>query len=689
MIKPLTFSISVFCAGITCSQNKPVYPETPTSPVTDELHGVKLTDNFRWLEDGKDPKVVAWTRQQHEFTLDYLKKTQKEHPELRKSIESYIDMDYEGPVNKVGKAAFQSVKKKGDKQGKLYAIEGDKKTLIWDPMQIDPSGNTSTSGIQYTYDGSLAAISAQKSGGEISTVYFIDTKTAKQVYSPLSDVFGFSFTKSQNEGYVTIRTKEDIDKQRPLKTYRWKLGDPFSKAKEIGTTKDAKNSFFIYDNRYAEATFLGESDFYANTLLIKKTGTDEKGKEIYKSDKYNAYPYAIGDKFYVLTNDNAPNYRLMVGNVTTPDYKNWKDLVPEDKSVKQDYAVTKTHVIIQEKKDIVSRLVLYSLDGIKERELELPEKGNVAGMSYDREEDSLYVTLNTFTSTSKTYVASARDFKWRLFYQRRLAIDMSNITGEIMFYTSKDGTRVPMFVLHRKDIKLDGNNPTLLTAYGGFNSGIDVHYYGFYNHFLNSGGVVVEAGIRGGDEYGESWHRDGMLLKKQNCFDDFNSCAEWLIKNKYTNATKLVAMGGSNGGLLMGAIATQRPELYKAIVCQVPLLDMIRYHQFLIARYWIPEYGSSDNAEDFKNLLSYSPYHNIKKEISLPSMLVTTGANESRVDPLHAKKFVAALQNHPAQKNPVLLYVDYNSGHGSGQNTKQSIDNWTFTFEYIMNQLGM
>jgi prolyl oligopeptidase len=688
-MKKLVASLCLFNFVFMYSQTKPQYPATPANPVTDELHGTKLTDNYRWLENGKDPKVVEWTKKQHEFTIDYLSKTQKQHPDIRKSLESYLDMDYEGPINKVGKAAFQSVKKKGDKQGKLFSLVAGKKTLIWDPVKIDPSGNTSTSGIQYTYDGSLAAISSQTSGGEISTVYFIDTKTGKQVHPPLPNVFGFSFTKSQSEGYVTIRTKKDIDGQLPLKTYRWKLGEPFTKALEIGTTKDAKNSFFIYDNRYADVTFFGESDFYANSLKLKKTGTSEPGVEIYKSDAYNVYPYAQGDKFYALTNDNAPNYRLIMGQVNNPSYSNWKDLIPEDKNVKQDYAITNTHIIIQEKKDIVSRLVLYSLDGAMEKELELPEKGSVASMSYDREEDSIFVTLNTFTSTSKTYIASAKDFKWRLFYQRQLPVDMSNIVGEIKFFNSKDGTHVPMFVLHRKDVKLDGNNPTLLTAYGGFNSGIDVHYYGFYSQFINAGGVMVEAGIRGGDEYGEAWHRDGMLLKKQNCFDDFNTCAEWLIQNKYTNANKLVAMGGSNGGLLMGAVATQRPELYKAIVCQVPLLDMIRYHQFLIARYWIPEYGSSENADDFKNLLSYSPYQNIKKEVSLPNMLVTTGTNESRVDPLHAKKFVAALQNNPAQKNPVLLYVDYNSGHGSGQNTKQTIDNWTFTFEYIMNQLGM
>ena len=671
------------------SQTKPNYPATEAVPKVDTLHNTLLTDNYRWLEDAKDAKVVEWTKQQHEFTLGYLAKNQKKHPALEKSIADYIDMDYEGPLSTVSKRVFQTMKRKGDKQYKLYTIINDKKILIWDPVTIDPTGNTSTSGIQYTYNGEIAAITAQTGGGEISTLYIIDTKTGKILHKTLENVFGFSFTKDQQHGYVTIRTKEDIDKQKPLKTYMWKIGEPFSKAKAIGTTKDSKNSFFIYDNRYSDVTFLGESDFYANTLKIKKTGSAGDGVQIYKSTEYNAYPFAKGDKFYVLTNDHAPNYRLMVGSTADPDFSKWKDLVPENENVKQDYTVTNTHIIVQEKKDIVSSLLLYDLNGKFDRKLELPEAGDVAGMSYDAEEDLLYVTLSTFTSTAKTYVASAKDFKWRLFYQRILPINMDNIVGEIKFYKSKDSTKIPVFVIHKKDLKLDGNNPTLLTAYGGFNVGISTHYYGFYAEFINSGGVVVEAGIRGGDEYGEQWHRDGMLAKKQNCFDDFNACAEWLMEQKYTNPKKLVAMGGSNGGLLMGAVATQRPELYKAIVCQVPLLDMIRYDKFLIARYWIPEYGTADNEADFRWLLKYSPYHNIRKGVNVPNMLVTTGANESRVDPMNAKKFVAALQNNDAQISPVLLYVDYNSGHGSGQNTKQAIENWTFTFEYIMNQLGM
>jgi prolyl oligopeptidase len=392
---------------------------------------------------------------------------------------------------------------------------------------------------------------------------------------------------------------------------------------------------------------------------------------------------------YILTNDNAPNYKLLIGNTKNPNSKNWKVLIPESTTVMEDYSVTKHNIIIQDKKDIVSRLRIFDFNGKYIKDVPMPEAGNISGFSYDREEDLVYLTIVSFTTPAKTFVASANDFKWKLYFYRELPVDTRNITGSIKFYTSKDGTRIPIKVIHRKDLKLDGNNPTILTGYGGFNAGIGIGFVGSYASFINRGGVLLEPGIRGGDEYGEKWHEGGMLINKQNCFDDFIAAAEWAIKEKYTNKNKLAISGGSNGGLLMGAMVTQRPDLFKAVLCAVPLLDMVRYHKFLIARYWIPEYGTADNATDFSWLLKYSPYQNIKLGVSVPNMLVTAGAYDSRVDPLHAKKFVAALQNNVGQKNPVMLWIDYNSGHGTGQQTQQIIDNRTMQLSYLMNQLGM
>lgn len=685
----LFLALFVLASASLFAQKSFFPPSTPVKAVTDTMHGVLITDDYRWLENKSDPATINWTRAQHDYGNAYLEATQKKHDGLREDIAAYIDRDYESPMSKEGKRVFQTIKRKGDKQSKIYTILEGKKILIWDPTKLDTTGNTSTSGVAYTYDGERAAISVQKSGAEITTTYIIETRGGKILFAPLENTFGFQWTKDQEHAYITIRGKEDIDSQKPLKTYWIKVGEPFEKAQMVGTTTDAKNSYYIYDNRYSDVSFSGEGDFYSNNCYMRKTGSMEQGQLIYESKTSNCYPEAIGDKLYIFTNDNAPNYRLLVADKKSPEYKNWKVIIPEGKTVLQSYAVTKKNIIIQDKIDIQSRLTLYDLNGKRIKQIELPETGNVSGMGYDREEDSVYVYLSTFTSETKVFVASPSNFKWRLYYQRPSAVDMSNIVGEVKFYTSKDNTRVPVIVVHRKDIKLDGNNPVLLEAYGGFNSGIQPGYYGFYASFLNRGGIVVEAGIRGGDEYGEKWHQDGMLANKQNCFDDFNSCAEWLIKEKYTNASKIVAMGGSNGGLLMGAVATQRPDLYKGIICMVPLLDMLRYEKFLIARYWIPEYGTAENEADFRWLLQYSPYQNIRKGINVPTMLVTAGENDSRVDPIHAKKFVASLQNNPGQINPVILHMDYNSGHGSGQATSQRIDNWVYIFEFMMNQLGM
>jgi prolyl oligopeptidase len=664
-------------------------PKTKTIPVVDTLHGVQLTDNYRWLEDKKNQDVIDWTKKQHDYGVEYLTKTQKVHPDLKEKIAAYLNMDYEGPLNTVGKRVFQTVKKKGDKQYKIYTILDGKKVLIWDPVQLDTAGKISTSGTSYTYDGERAAISAQRSGAEVNTVYFIDTRTGKQIHEPITNTSGFDWAQDQKHAYVTLRSQEDVDKQRPLKTYYLKVGDPIEKATFVGTTKDAQNSYFIYDNRYSDVTFSGEGDFYSNSLRIRPTSSLKEGRIIYNSKKFQAYPEAIGNRLYIKTNDNAPKSKLMVADKLHPEYKNWKVLIPESSTVMENYVVTKNSIIVQDKKDIESRLTIYNLDGKKLRAMPLPEKGSIGGITYDREEDLVYISLVTFTSTPKTYVASPKDYKWKLFYQRILPVDMSQITGEIKFYISKDGSRVPAFVVHRKDLKMDGNNPVLLTAYGGFQSGIKPGYYGFYAPFIQAGGIVVQPGIRGGDEFGEQWHLDGMLAKKQNSFDDFYACAEWLIKEKYTTESKIVALGGSNGGLLMGAAATQRPDLFKAIVCEVPLLDMLRYHKFLIARYWIPEYGAAEDPEQFRWLLRYSPYQNIRLGVNVPPMLVTAGANDTRVDPMNAKKFVAALQNNPGQTSPIILHMDFDSGHGSGQSTQQAIDNWTFVFEYMMNQLGM
>jgi len=671
-------------------------PKTNIDPVVDTLHGYMLTDNYRWLEDKKDERVVRWTKAQHDATINYVHETCPPIEGLREEFAAYIDRDIIGPLQQVADRQFFTMRKKGDAQSKLYTrFEDGSDLLLFDPETIDPSGKSAMTGRSFTEEGDKVAVGVQNKGAEISTYYIIDTKTGEQIGKPVEGLRGFSWTKDEQHAYVWVQTQEMIDEQQPYKIYRHELGTDRSKDEFLLTPKDAKNTASIYDTRYSDLTFISEGDFYAtHSLKMKTIGSDEEPVEIYANQQFRAYPEAIDDKIYFYTNHEAPNFKLMVADKSKPEFEHWKELYGEKETVFENYAVTPKYLLIQDKKDVVSRILLHDLNGQFLKEIELPEIGNVSSVSYNRDVDAVFVGISTFTQPYKIYKLdpdqlASDDLEWELFYQQDIPVDTDDLEADIKFYTSKDGTQVPIFVIHKKGIELDGTNPTLLYGYGGFNIGMSPSFVGASAMFINRGGVYAVACLRGGDEYGEQWHEDGMLFKKQNTFNDFIAAAEYLITEGYTSTEKLAIRGGSNGGLLVGAVLTQRPDLFKTAICAVPLLDMIRYHKFLIARYWIPEYGDPDKKKDFQNILTYSPYHNIRQGVNLPTTLITAGENDSRVDPLHAKKFAAALQNNPGQHNPILLYMDYDSGHGSGKSTEQVIDDIEFQYRFIMRQLGM
>jgi len=683
LITFLLFSIQIQ------AQMKFTPPSTPAYPIVDDLHGFKLTDNYQWLEDKENEDVAKWTRSQHDYTMDFLNQTTKEIPGLKDEITAYIDRDVTGPIFLKGDRQFFYVKKKGEQQYKLYTRLGEKDVLIFDPMKIDETGFSAISGVDFTQAGDKVAVGIQYKGAEISAYRIVDTKTGEILGEPIEGLRGFGWTKDEKHAYIWVGTKEMLEKQIPIKTYLHKIGSDRSTDKFLFAPKDAKGFMSISDAQYSDVTFISEGDFYSNTLKMKKTGTDEEGVEIFSSEKNRANAFALKDKLYIRTNDGAPNFKLMIADKANPTYENWKALLPESETVLENYVVTPDYLIVQDKKDVVSRLRAYDLNGKFLKDIKLPEVGNVGSLSYHRKSNTMFVNLATFTAPAKIYKLDGKTLEWELFFTREVPLDTDNIEASIKFYNSKDGTRVPIFVMHKKGIELNGDNPTLLYGYGGFNIGMSPSYIGLSATFVNRGGVYAIAAIRGGDEYGESWHEDGMMFKKQNTFDDFIAAGEYLIEEGYTKKERLAIRGGSNGGLLIGAMVTQRPDLFKAAICAVPLLDMIRYHKFLIARYWIPEYGDPDKKEDFQNILTYSPYHNVRMGVNAPTTLVIAGENDTRVDPLHAKKFVAALQNNVGQINPVMLYMDYDSGHGSGKSTEQTIADLEFQYRFIMNQLGM
>ena len=354
-----------------------------------------------------------------------------------------------------------------------------------------------------------------------------------------------------------------------------------------------------------------------------------------------------------------------------------------------DVTVTNDWIVVQDREDVLSRLSVYDKDGKRIRELPLPVFGNVTGSSYDYATDTIYATLASHTAPYKVYSLGGKALDWNLVWQDDPPLDLSQIVAERVYVPAKDGTKIPVFIARRKDSKLDGANPTLLNGYGGFNIAVAPFYLGSYSSFINRGGILVDAGIRGGSEYGERWHEQAMFGRKQTTFDDMIAVAEWLIAQKYTQPSKLAVAGGSNGGLTVGAVITQRPDLFRAAICQVPLLDMVRFHKFLIARYWIAEYGDPDQSDAFRWILRYSPYQNVRQGVNLPETLVVAGEFDSRVDPLHAKKFAALVQNNPGQVSPFLLYMDFDSGHGSGKTNQQRVIDRDYELRFLMNALGM
>lgn len=684
----LSIILILFSASIIAQNFNP--PKAKTNAIVDTLHGFYITDNYQWLEDKTNEEVIEWTRNQHDETIEYVNQTCEPIEGLKEEITAYIDRDIVGPISLRGDRQFFTVKKKGDAQSKLFTRIAGKDILIFDPEKIDPSGKSSISRMAFTEKANIAAIGVQSKGAEISTFYIIDTKTGKIKGEPIEGLRGFTWAKDGKHAYITVGTQEMIENQIPIRTYWHKIGNKRSKDKFLLAPEDSKNYVSISDSRYSDISFIIEGDFQSNTIKMRKVGTFDDPVELFSSDEYLAYPEAIDDKLYFFTNYKAPNYKIMIADKDNPGFENWKELYSEKKTVLENYIVTPKNLIIQDKKDVLSRLLLYDPDGNFIREIELPDVGNVSGINYHRESNTIFVSLTTFTSPTKIYKLDGDTFDWELFYEREIPINTDNIEAKIDFYESKDGTKVPIFIIYKKGLELDGNNPALLYGYGGFNIGMSPRFVGLSATFVNRGGVYAIACLRGGDEYGEKWHEDGMQHKKQNTFDDFIAAAEYLIDQKYTNKDMLAIKGGSNGGLLIGAVLTQRPDLFNSAICAVPLLDMIRFHKFLIARYWIPEYGDAEtNPEDFEYILTYSPYHNIRQGLNLPTTLVTAGANDTRVDALHAKKFVAALQNNPGQIDPILLYIDYDSGHGSGKSTEQLIEEIEFQWRFIMNQLGM
>lgn len=666
-----------------------VPPPTPSKPVVETLHGVTLTDEFRWLESGKDPAVVEWTKAQHDAARAFLDRRAPPVPGLRDELTRIIDRDRTSPPQFRNGRMFIQRTLKGEPQAKLFTKVDGRDVQLFDPVALDPSGKTTIGAVTPSPDGSLVAVGTYLKGSEILEFRILDSRTGAQQGVPIVGVWGIAWARDQRHVYISPRTAEGDAKQEPRRCYRHRLGSDRRDDELLMALTDPKRWCAVYEPQDTDLVVFEDGDFWSNRIRIRRGGGAGEPQTIFESDRFRAFADFRRDRVYIRTNHEAPKWKLMTATYDKPAFADWRTLLPEQNSVLEDVEATSGAILALDREDVLTRLTAFDHEGRRLRELPPPAFGNVSGLTYDLRTDTAYATLASHTVPLRVYELPGRTLAWDLVWADDPPVDTSALVAERLYVPAKDGAKIPVFVVRRRDAAMDGGNPVLLHGYGGFNNAIDPFFISTLSTFVNRGGIFVDAGIRGGSEYGETWHRQGMLESKQNSFDDFIAVAEWLVREKWTTPTRLAIMGGSNGGLLVGAAITQRPELFRAAVCQVPLLDMIRYPKFLIAPLWIPEYGDPQKADAFGWLLRYSPYHNVRKGVDLPETLVVAGEFDSRVDPLHAKKFVARVQNNPGQVSPFLLYMDFDAGHGTGKTTQQRIDDYEYQMRFIMNVLGM
>jgi prolyl oligopeptidase len=694
---------AAFLPMTSADEKKSIYPPTKADPVVEKLHGVEITDPYRWLEDADSPAVKEWTDKQNEFTrsvLDKLPGRDKIHDRLG----ALLEIGSLGtPAPRKGKY-FYTRRDGKQNQPILYVRDGlhGKDRVLLDPNEIDKEGTTALDWWYPSRDGALVAYGLSANGSEQSTLRVREVATGKDLPDVIErtracslawrpDGKAFYYTQYPAAGSVP---KGEENYHRHVFLHR--LGDdPAKDGKVFGdgrAKEDWPNVSLSPDGRWlvvVEEQGWAKSEAYFKDCSKKDAAFAplvEKVEAVFDVTARN-------DRLLVRTNDKAPRYRLYEVDPLKPARDAWKEIIPEGKEVLEGVAPVGDVIAGEFTAQASSRLRLFDRAGKPLNEVHLPTLGTLAGLGGEWDGDELLFGFQSITAPTGVYRVDLKKpaEKPELWDEVKTDVDFSAYEVEQVTYPSKDKTPVTMFLAHKKGLKLDGDNPTLLYGYGGFNVSQTPTFSPSRFLFLERGGVLAVANLRGGGEYGEDWHQAGMLGKKQNVFDDFIAAAEYLIDHKYTNKDKLAIQGGSNGGLLMGAALTQRPDLFRAVVCSVPLLDMVRYHRFLIARLWIPEYGSADDPEQFKWLYAYSPYHHVKDGTAYPAVLFEAAESDSRVDPLHARKMTARLQAATASgpDRPILLRLETKAGHGQGKPRAKVVEELTDVWGFLFWQLGV
>jgi len=669
------------------------YPTTKTVAQTDDFFGTQVSDPYRWLENDTAADTKAWVKEQVATTNAYLKQIPFRNTIKKRLTELWNYEKFSAPF-KEGKYTYFYKNDGLQNQSVLYRQIGTGAPEVFlDPNQFSTDGTTSLAGIDFTKDGSLAAYQISEGGSDWRKVIVLDAITKQQIGDTLMDVkfSGIAWNKGDGFYYSSYdKPKEGSQlsgKTQIHKLYYHKLGTPQSEDKLIfggeATPRRYIGGYVTEDQHWLVISAANAT--YGNELYLQDlTKSDAPIIPIATGyDFEQGVVYSNNDKLYIATNRNAPNRKLVVVDAAIPTPEHWKDLIPEAK-FPLEISTAGGKFFAQYIKDAVSEIEQYSLDGKKENTITLPGLGTASGFSGKEEEKEVYYSFTSYTYPSTIFKYDIPAQKSSLYKKSGVKFNPEDYESKQVFYTSKDGTKIPMIITHKKGLQLNGKNPTMLYGYGGFNISLTPAFSVSNIVFLENGGVYAVPNLRGGGEYGDAWHNAGTKLHKQNVFDDFIAAAEFLIKDKITSKDYLAISGGSNGGLLVGACMTQRPDLYRVALPAVGVLDMLRYHKFTAGAGWAYDYGTADDSKEmFDYLYHYSPVHNVKKGTCYPATMVSTADHDDRVVPAHSFKFGASLQAAQSCNNPVLMNIETKAGHGAGKPTamviQEQADKWAFT----------
>ncbi len=675
------------------------YPESRKETVSDDYFGTKVADPYRWLENDTAADVEAWVGAQNKVTTDYLAQIPYREKIKNRLTDIWNFPKYSAPFKEGNYYYF--FKNDGlQNQSVLYrqkGLKGEPEVFI-DPNKLSADGTVSLASFTFSKDHQYCAVGIASSGSDWNEVFVMEVES-KQKTADLIKWVKFSGATWYKNGFFYSRYdepgkgKEFSNQNEFMKIYYHELGKPQQDDKLIYEDK-------AHPLRYFNAGITEDERFMVINISEGTSGSEILIKDLSKNAKafttlfkgfennYNVIDN-VGDKILAMTDKNAPRYRLVEVDPTNPAPENWKDIIPQSTDLLESASTCGGKLFATYLKDASSRLYQYDISGANKKEIALPGIGSASGISGKKEDTEAFYTYTSFTNPGEIFHYDVATGATTLFRKTEVKFNAEDFETKQVFYTSKDGTKVPMFIMHKKGLKPDGNNPTLLYGYGGFNISITPSFSVSRIMFLENGGIYAIASLRGGGEYGEDWHKAGMLEKKQNVFDDFIAAAEYLVKEKYTSPSKLAINGGSNGGLLVGACMTQRPDLFKVAIPAVGVLDMLRYHKFTIGWGWAVEYGSSDKKEQFDYLIKYSPLHNVKEGTNYPATMIMTADHDDRVVPAHSFKFAAELQSKQQKDgNPVLIRIDTKAGHGAGKPTAKLIEDAADMWSFVLWNLG-